>query len=370
MRESASRAITEVVGVEAGRSQPHVVVLGGGFGGVGAAVNLRDADVDVTLVDRNDYHTFQPLLYQVATDLLETSAVGHPLRDLFRDHPGATVHSGDVTDIDLGAHQVSFAAGAADLRLPGPRAGAQATFFGVEGAAERVPAHPGRRRGAAIAHRGHLGGCRPQPLPRRRGRAQHRHRGRRPHRRGKRGAVAELYHHVFTEDYPTSTRRKRASSCWRRAPTCSACSGRHPGLRPPGADRPGRRGPHRRGGRQGGADPGHVEVGEVIPTRTLIWGAGLMANRWSRRWGSTCSGAIGCPPRPTSAWPATRRSSSWATSAWTTVEGSDHALPQLGSVALSRPGSTPPAACREAGGRPAHRTVPLSRQGDDGDHRP
>ena len=56
------------------------------------AVNLRDADVDVTLVDRNDYHTFQPLLYQVATDLLETSAVGHPLRDLFHDHPARTVH--------------------------------------------------------------------------------------------------------------------------------------------------------------------------------------------------------------------------------------------------------------------------------------
>ena len=53
-------------------SRPHVIVLGGGFGGVGAALGLAGADVDVTLIDRNDYHTFQPLLYQVATDLLET----------------------------------------------------------------------------------------------------------------------------------------------------------------------------------------------------------------------------------------------------------------------------------------------------------
>ena len=48
--------------------RPQVVVLGGGFAGLGATRELRDADVDVTLVDRHDYHTFQPLLYQVATD--------------------------------------------------------------------------------------------------------------------------------------------------------------------------------------------------------------------------------------------------------------------------------------------------------------
>ena len=58
-----------------------VVVLGGGFGGIGAARTLKDADVDVVLVDKHDYHTFQPLLYKLATGLLETSAVGHSLRD-------------------------------------------------------------------------------------------------------------------------------------------------------------------------------------------------------------------------------------------------------------------------------------------------
>ena len=63
--------------------RPTVLVLGGGFGGVTAARELAEADADVIVVDAHDYHTFQPLLYQVATDLLETSTVGHPLRDLF-----------------------------------------------------------------------------------------------------------------------------------------------------------------------------------------------------------------------------------------------------------------------------------------------
>jgi NADH dehydrogenase FAD-containing subunit len=58
-----------------------VLVLGGGFAGVGAARKLAKADAEVVLVDRHDYHTFQPLLYQLATGLLETTAVGHSLRE-------------------------------------------------------------------------------------------------------------------------------------------------------------------------------------------------------------------------------------------------------------------------------------------------
>ena len=70
-------------------ARPRVLVLGGGFAGVGAARALKKADVDVVLVDKHDYHTFQPLLYQVATALLEPAEVGHPLRDLFDDQKNA-----------------------------------------------------------------------------------------------------------------------------------------------------------------------------------------------------------------------------------------------------------------------------------------
>src|SRR6476620_4120922 len=86
-----------------------VVILGGGFAGIGAARKLKDADADVVLIDQHDYHTFQPLLYQVATDLLEPSAVGHPVRDLFHDQPNCAVHNATVTAIDLDAKRVEFA---------------------------------------------------------------------------------------------------------------------------------------------------------------------------------------------------------------------------------------------------------------------
>jgi NADH dehydrogenase len=70
-------------------TRARVLILGGGFAGIGAAHKLRDADVDVVLVDRHDCHTFQPLLYQLATGLLETTAVGHSLRDLVKDQDNA-----------------------------------------------------------------------------------------------------------------------------------------------------------------------------------------------------------------------------------------------------------------------------------------
>ena len=77
--------------------RPRVLVLGGGFAGIGAARKLKDADVDVVLVDRHDYHTFQPLLYQLATGLLETTAVGHSLRDLVKNQDNATIHKAPMT---------------------------------------------------------------------------------------------------------------------------------------------------------------------------------------------------------------------------------------------------------------------------------
>ncbi len=119
--------------------RPRVVVLGGGFGGVGAAKKLADADADVLLIDKHDYHTFQPLLYQVATDLLESPTVGHPLRDLFHDHANVSVKQATVTGVDLEERRVSFS----EMK---PRRydylvlglGATVNFFGVPGADEHA----------------------------------------------------------------------------------------------------------------------------------------------------------------------------------------------------------------------------------------
>jgi len=60
-----------------------VVILGAGFGGIGALKSLGDASVSVTIIDKRDYHTFQPLLYQVATDELAPVEVGFPIRIAF-----------------------------------------------------------------------------------------------------------------------------------------------------------------------------------------------------------------------------------------------------------------------------------------------
>src|SRR5215218_4277296 len=91
----------------AGGAGRRVVILGGGFAGIGAAKALKDTDAEVVLVDKHDYHTFQPLLYQVATDLLETAVVSHPLRELFHEHANLTVRQATVTGIDLGKRRSS-----------------------------------------------------------------------------------------------------------------------------------------------------------------------------------------------------------------------------------------------------------------------
>jgi NADH:quinone reductase (non-electrogenic) len=120
-------------------ARPRVLILGGGFAGVGAAQKLKDADADVVLVDRHDYHTFQPLLYQFATGLLDTTGVGHSLRDLLEGHGNATIHKASVTAVDLERRTVSFEEMAPisyDYLVFG--LGAQVNFFGTEGAAEHA----------------------------------------------------------------------------------------------------------------------------------------------------------------------------------------------------------------------------------------
>ena len=121
------------------RARPCVVILGGGFAGIGAAQKLKDAEADVVLVDKHDYHTFQPLLYQLATGLLDESGVGHSIRDLLHDEHNVAVHKTAVTAVDLDACEV---------RLDGMEPlsydylvlglGAQVNFFGAEGAQEHA----------------------------------------------------------------------------------------------------------------------------------------------------------------------------------------------------------------------------------------
>ena len=86
---------------EAGERRPHVVVVGGGFGGLPASRFLGHLPVDVTLVDRRNHHLFQPLLYQVATGMLSPGDVAPPLRHVLRRLPDVRVELAEVTGFDL-----------------------------------------------------------------------------------------------------------------------------------------------------------------------------------------------------------------------------------------------------------------------------
>jgi NADH dehydrogenase len=87
-------------------TRPHVVVIGGGFGGLTAARALGRLPVDVTLVDRKNHHVFQPLLYQVATAGLSPAEIAAPIRHILRRQRATRVLLGEVTAVDLAAQKV------------------------------------------------------------------------------------------------------------------------------------------------------------------------------------------------------------------------------------------------------------------------
>src|SRR6266850_4428233 len=87
---------------------PHVAIVGAGFGGLGVAEELAHVPVEVTLIDRHNYHTFQPLLYQVATSLLNAEDVGAPVRSLFRQQDNVTFHMAMVSGVDVPDHKIKL----------------------------------------------------------------------------------------------------------------------------------------------------------------------------------------------------------------------------------------------------------------------
>jgi len=118
---------------------PHVAIVGAGFGGLGVAEQLDHVPVEVTLIDQHNYHTFQPLLYQVATSLLNAEDVGAPVRSLFRHQDNVTFRMATVTGVDMPGHKIQLQDGTQIsydyLVLAG---GTTVNYFNTPGAAEHA----------------------------------------------------------------------------------------------------------------------------------------------------------------------------------------------------------------------------------------
>lgn len=119
--------------------KPKVVILGAGFGGLTAARTLARAEVDIELVDRRNYHLFQPLLYQVATADLSPADISWPIRGIFSRQQNIAVTMSEVEDIDLSAQKVVCAAKDIEYDYLIVATGATHSYFGKEHWAEHAP---------------------------------------------------------------------------------------------------------------------------------------------------------------------------------------------------------------------------------------
>ena len=125
------------------QQRPHVVIVGAGFGGLKAAKTLGRAPVAITLLDRQNYHCFQPLLYQVATAALSPAEVAWPIRHILRRQQNATVLMAEVNGIDAAARLVKTAAGDFPFDFLVVATGARESYFGHD---EWIAFAPGLKR--------------------------------------------------------------------------------------------------------------------------------------------------------------------------------------------------------------------------------
>jgi NADH:quinone reductase (non-electrogenic) len=121
-------------------SRPRVVIVGGGFGGLHAAISLRKLPVNVTVLDRRNHHTFQPLLYQVALAVLSPADIAQPIRSILRRQKNTQVLMDEVVSIDTTARELTLGSGA---QIPYDylvlASGATHSYFGHDGWAPFAP---------------------------------------------------------------------------------------------------------------------------------------------------------------------------------------------------------------------------------------
>ena len=324
--------------MSASATRPRVVVLGGGFAGVGAVMKLKEADADVVLIDRHDYHTFQPLLYQLATGLLETSAVGHSLRDLVQDQDNTTIHKTSVTAIDLDTRQVQFEEMAPltyDYLVLAM--GAEVNFFGTDGAAEH--AFPMYTLTDAVRLKEHVLGrweaADKDPSLAEDGALNVVVVGGGPTGVESAGAIAELYRGDLEKDYPKVSQERARVVLVEAGPEIFSMF--KPNLRAYTEEALRKRTVEVITGEVvASVTPTRVTLksGTEIPAHTLVWGAGLQGNQLVQSLGLDLERGNRIGVGPDLAVAGHPEVYAVGDIAAITDARTEHALPQLGSVAL------------------------------------
>jgi NADH dehydrogenase len=111
-------------------SRPRIVIIGGGFGGLSLAKKLKNAPVDVLLLDKHNYHTFQPLLYQVAVGAIEADSVGFPIRRIFTEYNNFSFNMAEVEKVNPGDNTVTTNIGTLHYDYLVIATGSTTNFFG------------------------------------------------------------------------------------------------------------------------------------------------------------------------------------------------------------------------------------------------
>jgi NADH:quinone reductase (non-electrogenic) len=268
---------------------PTVVVVGAGFGGLRVARALRRAPVQVVLLDRNNYHLFQPLLYQVATAGLEPEQIAKPVRAILRGQANLDFRMVEVTGADLAARRLETSAGPVSYEHLILALGGETNFFGLDSVARH--GFGLKDVNEAVAIRNHVLTCFEQAMlepdpERRRARLTFVVVGGGPTGVEMAGALSELIRLVLVKDYPRlnikdvrvllleATDRVLAAMPERLREAAAATLWRkHVEVR--------------FGATVADFDGARVllKSGEVIPAHTVIWAAGAQASQLGARLG-------------------------------------------------------------------------------------
>jgi NADH dehydrogenase len=272
-----------------GTARPKVVVAGAGFGGLWVARTLAKKRADVVLVDRNNYHTFFPLLYQVAAAELVPTDIAYPVRSIFRSARNVEVRMASVTGLDAAARTLITSSGSLPYDALVLALGSETHWLGVPGAAAH--AFPLRWMDDAIPLRHHVlsrfeaASNTRDPVERRRlltvAVVGGGHTGVEFS-----GALAELVYGPLLKDYPGIAPEDVSIVLLEAAE--HVLSGMRPKLSGYAAERLRRYGVHvRTGVRVVEVGAGWVRLagGEVLSTDTVVWTAGIQGDPALRNWG-------------------------------------------------------------------------------------